>query len=159
VDPCAGHSEQYRPLSGYLALMGAFGGLAAAGLATAHRDGRLRDDIHAGDLALGAVATYKLSRLLSKDRVTSALRAPFTRFQDDNGHGEVEEAARGTGLRRAVGELLVCPNCVGLWVAGAFTAGFTAAPRGTRALASMLAIHAGADALQLVHGAADEKLG
>jgi hypothetical protein len=44
-------------------------------------------------------------------------------------------------------------------VAGAFTAGFTAAPRGTRALASMLAIHAGADALQLVHGAADEKLG
>jgi hypothetical protein len=103
--------------------------------------------------------SVKPSRLLSKDRVTSGLRAPFTQFQQDSGHGEVEEAARGTGLRRAVGELVVRPNCLGQWVAGAFAAGFIAAPRVTRAVASMFAIHAGADALQLLHGAPGDKLG
>jgi hypothetical protein len=159
VDAAAGHSEQYRPLAGYLALIAVFNGLAAAGLAAGHRSGRLPETVRAGDLALGAVATYKLSRLLSKDRVTSGLRAPFTRFQEDAGHGEVEEAARGTGLRRAVGELLVCPTCVGQWVACAFTAGFGVVPRGTRVVAAMFAMHAGADALQLLHGAAKQKLG
>jgi hypothetical protein len=43
------------------------------------------------------------------------LRAPFTRFQDDTGYGEVEEAARGTGFRRAIGELLICQYCVSQW--------------------------------------------
>jgi hypothetical protein len=159
VDPFAGHSTQYRPLGGYIALMAAFNGLAAAGLLAADRTGRLPARVSPGDLALGAVATYKLSRLLAKDRVTSGLRAPFTRFQEDGGHGEVEEEARGTGLRRAVGELLVCPNCVGQWVAAAFTAGFVAAPRGTRVVAAMFTVHAGADALQLLHGTAKERVG
>jgi hypothetical protein len=155
----SGHSQQYRPLGGYVALIAAFNGLAAAGLAAASRAGRLPESVTATDLALGAVATYKLSRLLAKDRVTSGLRAPFTSFQEDSGHGEVEEAARGTGLRLAVGELLVCPNCLGQWVAAAFTAGFVAAPRGTRVVAGMFAMHAAADALQLLHAAGEERLG
>jgi hypothetical protein len=139
--------------------MGAFNGLAAAGLLAASRAGRLPERVSVADLALGAVATYKLSRLVTRDRVTSGLRAPFTRFQEDSGHGEVEEAARGTGVRLAVGELLVCPNCLGQWVAAGFTAGFLAAPRGTRALAAMFTMHAGADALQLLHSAGREKAG
>jgi hypothetical protein len=159
VDPFAGHSQQYRPLGGYIALMAAFNALAGAGLVAAGRAGRLPDSIGAGDVALGAIATFKASRLIAKDRVTSGLRAPFTRFQEDSGHGEVEEAARGTGLRLAVGELLVCPNCLGQWVAAAFTAGFVGAPRATRAVAAMFAIHAGADALQLLYGAGKEKSG
>jgi hypothetical protein len=159
VEVVAGHSEQYRPLGGYLALIGAFNALAAAGLMAAGRAGKLPQSVRASDLALGAVATYKLSRLISRDRVTSGIRAPFTRFQEDAGHGEVEEAARGTGLRLAVGELLVCPNCLGQWVAGAFAAGFIGAPRATRAVAAMFAIHAGADALQLLHGTVQDKTG
>jgi Protein of unknown function (DUF1360) len=59
-------------------------------------------------------------------------RAPFTRFQDDAGAGEVNEAARGHGLQRAIGELLVCPYCLDLWIAAAFTAGLLVAPRATR---------------------------
>jgi hypothetical protein len=159
VDPLAGHSDQYRPLGGYVALVAAFNALAAAGLVAAGRSGRLPARVGAGDVALGAVATFKLSRLIARDRVTSGLRAPFTRFQDDAGHGEVEEAARGTGLRLAVGELLVCPNCIGQWVAGAFTAGFVANPRATRVVAAMFAMHAGADALQLAYGAAMQRSG
>ncbi len=43
------------------------------------------------------MATHKVSCPLTKDKVTSFLRAPFTRFQGANGHGEVEEQPRGTG--------------------------------------------------------------
>jgi uncharacterized protein DUF1360 len=145
-----GHADRYRPLGGYLALMGAFNALAGAGLVAAHRAGRLPERIGPGDLALAGVATYKLSRLIGRDRVTSALRAPFTRFRGDAGQGEVDEAARGRGVRRAVGELLVCPDCLDLWVAAGFTGGLVAAPRVTRTVAAAFAVHALADALQTV---------
>ena len=159
MNPFSGHADQYRPLGAYLVLTAGFNGLAAAALVAAGRAGRLPDRVAPSDLALGAVATYKLSRLISKDRVTSGLRAPFTRFQEDSGHGEVEEAARGTGLRLAVGELLVCPNCIGQWVAGGFLAGLLAAPRTTRAVAAMFTVYAGADALQLLHSAVKQREG
>lgn len=145
------HSEQYRPLAGYGALIGAFNGLAAGGLLAAHRAGRLPDRLDPGDLALAAVATYKLSRVIAKDRVTSALRAPFTTFQDDSGFSEVDEAARGTGLRRAVGELLVCPECLDQWVATGFVGGLLGAPRVTRTVAAVFAVYAAADVLQIGH--------
>ena len=153
-NPLSGHTDQYRPLGGYTALMVAFNAAVAAGLIRAERTGRLPARYALGDLALASVATYKLSRLISKDRVTSALRAPFTRFQEDSGHGEVEEAARGTGLRRAVGELLVCPDCLGQWVAAGFLGGLVAAPRPTRAVAAMFTVYAAADALQMLNAAA-----
>jgi Protein of unknown function (DUF1360) len=154
MEAVEGHSEQYRPLAGYATLMGAFGTASLAGLVTAERAGRLPERFRATDLGLVAVATYKVSRLIARDRITSAIRAPFTRFQDDAGHGEVDEAARGRGLRRAVGELLVCPDCVGLWVAGGFMAGLVARPRATRTVAATFVLHAVSDLLQT----ADERL-
>lgn len=153
-DPTSGHADQYRPLAGYGALIVAFNAAVGAGLVAAARNDRLPERYGVGDLALASVATYKVSRLITKDRVTSALRAPFTRFQEDSGHGEVEEAARGTGLRRAVGELLVCPDCIGQWVAAGFLGGLVAAPRPTRAVAAMFTIYAAADALQLLDASA-----
>jgi hypothetical protein len=152
-EPFAAHSDQYRPLTGYATLTAAFNGLAAAGLVAAHRTGRLPEDYRATDLALLAAATYKLSRLIAKDRVTSALRAPFTRFQSDAGFGEVEEAARGSGLRRTLGELVVCPGCLGQWVAAGFVGGFVADPRTTRTVAATFTVYAAADALQMLHAA------
>jgi hypothetical protein len=157
VGVTSGHSEQYRPLGAYGALMGAFGALTAAGLAAGDRAGVLPERIGARDLALCGVATYKLSRLVARDRITAAIRAPFTRLEGDAGHGEVDEAARGTGLRRALGELLVCPDCLALWVAGGFTAGLVVRPRATRAVAASLAIHAAADALQAADSATRQK--
>lgn len=162
LDPPGGalgaHADQYRPLGGYLTMTAAFNGALAAALVGASRAGRLPERPAAADVVLTGVATYKLSRLLARDRVTSAIRAPFTRFQDDAGHGEVDEAARGRGLRRAVGELLVCPACMGQWVAGAFAAGLWHAPRETRAVAGMFAAYALADVLQLATAAAHERV-
>ena len=109
------------------------------------------------DVALLGVATYKLSRLVAKEKVTSFLRAPFTEFQESSGHGEVEEKPQGHGLRLAVGELLVCPYCLGLWVAGGFAAGMVVAPRSTRLVASVFATKAVSDFLQLAYKAAEER--
>jgi hypothetical protein len=73
-----------------------FGAALTGGLVAAHRSGReLPERLGARDLLLAGIATHKLSRLITKDKITSAVRAPFTRFQEKAGHGELDEAARG----------------------------------------------------------------
>jgi hypothetical protein len=155
--PYAGHSpDRDRPLGGYAALMGALTTLAGAFGAWFHASGRpLPDEISARDLALLTVASHKAARLIARDRVTSAVRAPFTRYQGDAGAGEVDEAARGTGLRRAIGELLVCPYCLGMWTSAAFTASLLVSPRFTRWFASVLAMFFGTELLQLAYARAE----
>lgn len=68
------------------------------------------------DLLLLGVATYKMSYLLTKDVITSVLRAPFTRFLHAASPDDVQETARGKGLQRAIGELLSCPWCSAQWI-------------------------------------------
>jgi hypothetical protein len=151
--------EAERPIGGYATLTGLFGGLCLAFAGWMRRSGRqLPDRVDAADLLLITVATHKLSRLITKERVTSALRRPFTRYQQDAGQGEVEEEARGRGLRRALGELLICPYCVGMWIAAAFTAGLAVAPRPTRWIASMLSALFGSDLLQIAYKRAEQSL-
>ncbi|HTZ85629.1 MAG TPA: DUF1360 domain-containing protein [Solirubrobacteraceae bacterium] len=141
-----------RPLASYGALTGAFVGLTIAFSVWMRRSGReLPERIAVGDLALVTTATHKAARLLAKDRVTSAVRAPFTRFEEEGGPGEIEEKARGQGLRRALGELLICPYCMSMWIATAFAAGLVVAPRPTRWTASVLAVVFGSDVLQAIY--------
>ena len=158
--PLAGHSpERERPLGGYAVLMALFAAAAGGFSAWFRRSGReLPDRMSVGDLALVTVATHKASRLVAKDRVASAVRAPFTRYQHDDGPGEVSEAARGHGLRRAVGELLVCPYCIGVWISAAFAAGLLVAPRFTRWFAAALVAVFGADVLQIAYRKAEDAL-
>lgn len=152
-------SREEHPVGGYAALMGAFSALACAFVAWMARSRReLPERFDGRDLALMTAATHKASRLLTKDRVTRPVRAPFTSFQKDAGQGEVEERARGHGLRRAVGELLICPYCLGLWIASIFAAGMTVAPRQTRWIASVLSAHLGADVLQIAYKKLEDTL-
>jgi hypothetical protein len=158
--PINGHSpEQERPLGGYAVLMGTFAALCG-GFGTWLRvsERELPDTIDSRDLALIAVATHKSARLLARDRVTSTIRAPFTAFQDDAGPSEVDEAARGHGLRRAIGELLICPYCLSMWITVAFIAGLIVAPRSTRWIASVFVALTGADTLQIVYAKAEQAL-
>jgi Protein of unknown function (DUF1360) len=144
--------DEARPLRGYAALTATFASFAAGFSIWVRRSGReLPERIDARDLALITVATHKASRMLAKDRVTSAVRAPFTRLQADGGAGEVEERPRGRGLRRAVGELLICPFCLSVWIGFAFAAGLVVAPRPTRWTASVLTAVFGSDLLQVAH--------
>lgn len=98
-----------------------------------------------------ALATHKVSRLLTKESVTSPLRAPFTTYQDSAGEAELNEEVRGEGFRHAVGELVTCPFCVGQWVATGLVAGLVFAPRATRLVGATFATLAGSDLLQLAY--------
>jgi len=108
------------------------------------------------DVATIGVATHKLTRLIARAKVTSFLRAPFVRYEGRAGRAEVNETAEGTGLRRAVGELLICPHCLGQWVAGGFGVGLVAAPRLTRLIAALYTAQATADFLQIAYKAAED---
>jgi hypothetical protein len=160
ANPIAGYAPgEQRPLRGYAALTGAFAAVTIAFASWMRRSGRnLPERIALGDLALITLATHKASRLLAKDRVTSAVRAPFTRFQAEGGPGEVEEQARGRGLRRAVGELLICPYCLSMWIGAGFAAGLVVAPRPTRWAASVLAVVFGSDVLQIAYKRFEQSL-
>ncbi|MEA2210806.1 MAG: hypothetical protein QOF83_754 [Solirubrobacteraceae bacterium] len=152
--------DRERPLASYAVLMATFSSLAAAFASWFHRSGRaLPPRIDAGDLALLTVASHKAARMITKDRVTSAVRAPFTRFEGDAGPGEVNEAARGRGLQRAIGELLVCPYCLGMWTSAALTASLLVFPRFTRWFATVLTMFFGSEMLQLAYRRAEAAVG
>ena len=152
------YADEPIPLRDYEGLVALFNVALVGGLAASERSGRpLPDRLTAGDVVLLSVATHKLSRLIAKDRVTSFARAPFTRYEEPAGHGELEEHARGRGMRRAIGQLLVRPYCMAQWVAGAFTVGIVAAPRVTRLLAGMFTMVAAADFLHLAYKAAEKR--
>jgi hypothetical protein len=152
-------ADPERPLGGYALLTALFGGLAGAFAGWLGRSGReLPERIDGADLALVTLATHKLARLIAKDRVTSAVRAPFTRHQGEGGPGEVEEEARGEGLRRAVGELVICPYCLGLWIGAGFTAGLLVAPRATRWTATVFTVMFGSDVLQIAYKRLEDTL-
>ena len=156
-----GHAQQAedRPLGGYAILTATFASLAGLFAAWLRRTGRgLPERIQPGDLALVTVATHKAARIVAKDRVTSAVRAPFAQPQGSSGPSEVDEAPRGSGLRRAIGEMVVCPYCIGAWIAAAFTAGLIVAPRSTRWLASALNVLFGSDVLQIAYKKLEDTL-
>lgn len=142
-----------RPLRGYLAAMTAFGAYTAGWATVVRMRGRpLPERPVPWDVALTAVATFRLSRLLSKASVTSPLRAPFTTYRGPQGPAELHEEARSEGAADTVGELVTCPFCMSVWVASTLTAGQLLWPRATRTTMGALTALAGADALQLLYG-------
>lgn len=152
-----GYSKTEKPLGGYAALIGLFtvalGGALAAASAT---EEDARPELHWSDLVLLGVATHKLSRIATKDLVTSPFRAPFVKFKKSAGAGEVEEEARGEGLQEAVGDLITCPYCIAPWIASALVFGFQRAPRATRLVSSIFCITAASDFLNQLYAKAKE---
>jgi hypothetical protein len=144
------------PLGSYATFVGIYNATIAGALLAARLTGRELPVPGVRDVVLVGVATHKLSRLLAKDKVTAALRAPFTEYEEKGGPAEVEERPRGKGLQRAVGELVTCPYCLDQWVAGGFLVGSVFAPRATRLIAGVFAAVAVADFLQVGYRAAQK---
>ena len=94
-------STDPRPLSGYGVLLGTYS-LGASFAAWRLRNRGTQNSL-AGirRLIVLALATQHLSRLIAKDSITAPLRAPFTRFVEAAGEGEVNEEVVGTGLRHS----------------------------------------------------------
>jgi hypothetical protein len=160
TEPLAGYAppEERPPLAAYATFAAVFHGAMAGAVAAAKRSGRdLPDRVDTRDVALIGTASYQLSRLISKKKVTAFVRAPFTELEGKGGPAELEERPRGSGARRALGELLVCPYCLGLWASGAFHAGLLFAPRATRFSASVLTAMSISDFLQIAYKSAEER--
>ncbi|MET7680418.1 DUF1360 domain-containing protein [Streptomyces sp. NPDC005423] len=151
----AGHD---RPLGGYTAAMAGFGLYTTAWVTAVRlRGSPLPDRLQPSDVVLTAVATFRLSRLLSKASVTSPLRAPFTRYVSPQGPAELHEEARSENGKETLGELLTCPFCMSVWVVSTLTTGQLLYPRATRTAMGALTALAGADALQLGYGVLVDK--
>ena len=141
-----------RRIPGYLTALGAYGaGTLATALAAKARGVQAPDRYRPADLALGAVAVHKFARLLSKDAVTTPIRAPFTEFEEAAGSGEVNERPVDGHLQHTIGELLTCPFCLTPWLATGYVAGLSIAPRAARSWAAVFSVVAGSDALQHVY--------
>ncbi len=141
-----------RPLKGYAGLLVTYGALAGA-LTLGLRHKRLKlKSLSPMDLVLYALATEHLSRVITKDSLTSVFRRPFTKFDEPAGEGEVNEEVIGSGARHAVGELLTCPFCMAQWVATGLVAGSVALPTFTTAVVSISAAARASDYLDLFYG-------
>jgi uncharacterized protein DUF1360 len=151
--------DPHRRSPAYAALAAGYGGLVGGVVVAARRRGKNAPRLTAGDIALVGVATFKLSRILSRDRVTSFLRAPFTRFKKPGKTTEILEEPVGTGVQRAVGELVSCPFCISQWIGTAFVGGYVFSPSAARLVASGLTAITVSDLLQYGHTALQERAG
>ena len=148
------YGNENAPLHGYAGLIVLFS-VVAGGFLFSHKRS-LPDRIRLNDVLLLGLAAQKVSRVVTKSRVMSVLRAPFTKYEGPAGSGEVEERPRGRGIRRAVGELISCPFCMGTWITCSAIAGLVSRPRLTRSLAAIFAVSSVADFAQQIYCKAKE---
>jgi hypothetical protein len=145
-------------MGGYTALTSVFLAGTSAALLGLGRAKRLPERFAPADLALLGVATYSLSRTITRDRVTSFVREPFAKVEGPAGRGEVKSEPQGRGLRKAIGELIICPFCISQWVATAGLVGISVAPRTTRFVASIFVVRTVAESVNLAHEAATAEI-
>lgn len=63
------------------------------------------------------LAVYRMANIVSNEPVTKPLRAPFVDEVPQD--GKVVEKPKRTGFRGALGLLIYCPSCTGVWIAAA----------------------------------------
>ncbi|CAL9647287.1 hypothetical protein SUDANB105_06520 [Streptomyces sp. enrichment culture] len=138
------------PLAGYAGLMGGFAAGAAAYAVVFRLLGRRPpEQVPPWDVALLGTATFKVARLLSRDKVTGVVRAPFTRREGEGEAAEVMDVPREGGTaRRAIGELVSCPFCMAAWVGAGLTGYYAWAPRAARLVCAGLSAITVADWLE-----------
>jgi hypothetical protein len=138
-------AAQTPPYTTYATLVGIFGaGMAGVG-ALASLRGRRPEQLRPLDLAVLSAATFKASRTVAHDEVLSFLRQPFVRGEAHEGD---EQPIEDGGARQAVGELLTCSRCIGMWAAAGVVGLHTVAPRSGRLLTWSLAASGANDFLQ-----------
>ena len=125
------------PYRAYGVIMGTFlGGLGAVS-AVAAAQKRPHFEMAPIDLALLGLATFKASRTVARDKVTSFVREPFV--EGEAYDGEDEKPTHETEMKQAIGELVTCTRCIGTWIGAGLASTQILAPRTGRLLTSVLA--------------------
>jgi hypothetical protein len=127
-------SADYAALSaGWAALLGA--------LLVAARD-KGDDPVQPVEVLPLGLASFALAKLVAKEKVDAWVREPFVEQRADG------PEPKGSGLRYAVGELITCTRCVGMWSALGLTALRVTRPREARVITTVLGASAVSDAAQ-----------
>lgn len=91
------------------------------------------------DLLLLGFAVMRTGRMISYDRILEPFRAPFTCTVLDYSSVGKTVVAKGTGVQRAIGQMIACPVCIGTWVAAALVYTLLYFPGPTRLFLYILA--------------------
>jgi hypothetical protein len=109
--------------------------------------------IDGGDFLILCLATFRLTSVVSEEKVARCLRAPFCKkvtVEDEDGTLREEEVPYEGGLRKTMGELILCPWCTGIWIATALTFFWLLAPGIARVCALAFAVAAGGLLFQIL---------
>lgn len=142
------------PLKTYFSFVSVYNLLLGTLVVAGRLSSKSKDDegaLTTQDMILWGVAAHKLSRIITKDVVTAPIRAPFTKYEELLGYGEVQEDGRGRGVRQVIGDLLSCNYCADPWVALALGYGLDKAPNQTRFLLKFFSAIALADFLHVFY--------
>jgi hypothetical protein len=131
-----------KPVSStdYAALSAGWGALLGGVLIAARDKGD--EPVRPAEVLPLGLATFALSKLVAKEKVDAWVREPFV---DERADGR---EPKGEGIRYAVGELITCTRCVGVWSALGLTALRVARPREARVITTVLGASAVNDAAQ-----------
>lgn len=118
----------------YVTLIGIFTSLLGVASLKKGREWKLKPF----DLVLLSLSAFRAGHLIAYDKVAEPLRKPFTETKpDDSGAGDTV-VPKGSGVQKALGELVACPTCVGTWVGAFLTYGLMLIPGPTRILMAIL---------------------
>lgn len=131
---------QERPYTSYALLMAVYTALFGWVASRVGRSQAPAEMPGPRDLFVLALASFQLSRLLTYDKVTSVIRAPFIESGQGPMHPEgTQEEATGSGLRLAIGQLFTCSPCMSAWAGALNTYALTLFPRTGRLYLLVLA--------------------
>jgi hypothetical protein len=119
-------SKQATPYGYYALLIGLYQAIFAAFILLYRFWRHPLERLSALDLTLLGLATFRLSRAISEDEITTVLREPVVVVVDGR------RQPQGRGLRWALGKLVLCPTCTGTWIAAILTYALHLSPRYTR---------------------------
>jgi uncharacterized protein DUF1360 len=115
----------------YAVLSAGWAALVGAVLAAARDQGD--EPVAATEVLPLGLATFALAKLVAKEKVDRWVREPFVEE-----HADGRREPKGDGLRYAVGELLTCTRCVGMWSAAGLVALRVTRPREARIVNAVL---------------------
>ncbi len=87
-----------------------------------------------------ALATYRMANIISNEVVMKPLRAPFVDEKMED--GKLVEKPKKTGFLGAIGLLIYCPSCTGVWVAAILVYLWVFWPTSTSVVATIFALSA-----------------
>jgi Protein of unknown function (DUF1360) len=107
-----------------------------------HLENRLAslDDFGYFKLLVFGLAAYRAANVLSNEAVARPLRAPFV--DESQQDGKIVEEPKRSGFTGAMGLLISCPSCTGVWLSAALVYSYVLWPGPTFLVALFLALSA-----------------